>query len=203
MNLDIINKFKKKLVDSNAITRGHFILSNGNHSDTYFQMARFCRKTKDNNNWACTELAKEFGFDEHLQALDAQLIVSPAIGGITVGYELARILDLDFIWCERSNGKMELRRGFEIEPGTRIVVCEDVITTGSTTYETIELIEKYGGKVVAVASLINRSNKQDKELFKVPYFYLMKVDIKTYKQEECNLCEMGIPAYKPGSNVRK
>lgn len=202
MNLDVIHKFKQKLVDSDAIKNGHFILSNGDHSPVYFQMAKFCQNTVD-NNWACTELVKEFGFDEKCKALDVQLIVSPAIGGITVGYELASILEIPFMWCERTNGKMELRRGFEIKPGTRVGICEDVVTTLASVNETRKLIEECGGEVVVITSLVNRSGKQDKELTDVPYFYLMRVDIKTSKPDECNLCEIGIPAYKPGSNVKK
>lgn len=174
-----------------VLQEGHFILTSGRHSSQYMQMAQVLQHA-DMTEKLCKSLAEPFK-DEKID-----LVVSPAVGGILVGYEMSRILGVKNIFCERENGKMTLRRGFQIEPGQRVLVVEDVVTTGGSVKEVIAVVEEAGGHVVGVGVFVDRSN--GKTDFGYPFHALLPIEIKSYEPEECPLCKEGkIPAIKPGS----
>jgi len=175
-----------------AIQKGHFKLTSGVHSDTYIQCAQVMQHPEFMHN-LCSELGKKFRGD------DIDVIVGPAIGGIIMAHVMARVLGpwVRAIFTERENGKMTLRRSFEIIQGEKVLVVEDVTTTGSSVREVIDIVNSRQGKVVGVGVLIDRSG--GKVDFGIKTEKLLTVDIKTYLPEECPLCKKGIPAVKPGS----
>lgn len=190
-NDPIINEFK----EAEAILQGHFVLSSGLHSDTYIQ----CAKIFENPIRAmkvCAllvdKIKNELG--DTLNSVD--LILSPAIGGIIVGYEIGRQLGIRTVFCERVSGKFELRRGFEIKQGEKILLVEDVITTGKSSLEAVKCAEDMGGKVIAEASLIKRSNETKLPFHVVP---LIELNIKSYSIEELPDKLKRLPKTKPGS----
>lgn len=182
----------KNFEQSGAIQKGHFKLTSGVHSDTYIQCAQVMQHPEFMHN-LCSELGKKFRGD------DIDVIVGPAIGGIIMAHVMARVLGpwVRAIFTERENGKMTLRRSFEINEGEKVLVVEDVTTTGSSVREVIEIVNSRQGKVVGVGVLIDRSG--GKVDFGIKTEKLLTVDIKTYLPEECPLCKKGIPAVKPGS----
>ena len=176
-----------------AILKGHFKLTSGRHSDTYMQSAKLFIDTKQ-SEIVCKALA------EKLAGEKIDLVVSPAIGGILMGYEVARQLGVPNIFAERENGEMTLRRGFAIEKGTKVVVVEDVVTTGGSVKEVVRLVQSMGAEVVAVASLVDRSNGNVD--FGVKYVNLISMEVVSYEPDECPLCKEGkIDLIKPGSRV--
>ena len=176
-----------------AILKGHFKLTSGRHSDTYMQSAKLFIDTKQ-SEIVCKALAEKLA-DEKID-----LVVSPAIGGILMGYEVARQLGVPNIFAERENGEMTLRRGFAIEKGTKVVVVEDVVTTGGSVKEVVRLVQSMGAEVVAVASLVDRSNGNVD--FGVKYVNLICMEVVSYEPDECPLCKEGkIDLIKPGSRV--
>lgn len=186
---------------SEAILKGHFILSSGLHSDTYMQCARVLMEPKRAEK-LCAELAKKI--IERLGENFADIVVAPAMGGVVVGYELARQLGLPSIFCERVNGQFELRRGFTLDSSLRVLVVEDVITTGKSSLETYELIRKFGAKIIAEASLVDRSNDKNLEAkMGVPVISLLPVDVKTFDENNVPTELKNIPAIKPGSRFLK
>ena len=182
----------KKFEDAGAIQKGHFKLTSGVHSDTYIQCAQIMQHPEFMHN-LCSELGKKFRGD------DIDVIVGPAIGGIIMAHVMARVLGpwVRAIFTERENGKMTLRRSFEIKEGEKVIVVEDVTTTGSSVREVIDIVKSRKGKVVGVGVLIDRSG--GKVDFGIKTEKLLTVDIKTYLPEECPLCKKGIPVVKPGS----
>lgn len=176
-----------------AILKGHFKLTSGRHSDTYMQSAKLFIDTKQ-SEIVCKALA------EKLAGENIDLVVSPAIGGILMGYEVARQLAVPNIFAERENGEMTLRRGFTIEKGAKVVVVEDVVTTGGSVKEVVKLVRGLGAEVVAVASLVDRSNGNVD--FGVKYVNLISMEVISYEADECPLCKEGkIELIKPGSRV--
>ncbi len=176
-----------------AILKGHFKLTSGRHSNTYMQSAKLFIDTKQ-SEIVCKALAEKLA-DEKID-----LVVSPAIGGILMGYEVARQLGVPNIFAERENGEMTLRRGFAIEKGTKVVVVEDVVTTGGSVKEVVRLVQSMGAEVVAVASLVDRSNGNVD--FGVKYVNLISMEVLSYEPDECPLCKEGkIDLIKPGSRV--
>ncbi|MBD5100905.1 MAG: orotate phosphoribosyltransferase [Clostridiales bacterium] len=174
-----------------AILKGHFKLTSGRHSDTYMQSAKLFIDTKQ-SEIVCKALA------EKLAGEKIDLIVSPAVGGILMGYEVARQLGVPNIFAERENGEMTLRRGFTVEKGAKVVVVEDVVTTGGSVKEVVKLVQGLGAEVVAVASLVDRSNGAVD--FGVKYVKLISMEVVSYDPEECPLCKEGkIELVKPGS----
>ncbi len=191
----------QEFTEAKAILKGHFILSSGLHSDTYMQCARVLMEPKRADK-LCSALAKKI--EERLGKNFADIVVAPAMGGVVVGYEMARQLNLPSIFCERVNGVFELRRGFELNSQLRVLVVEDVITTGKSSLETYELIKKFGAKIVAECSLVDRSGDDNLEnKMGVPVISLLKVNVKTF--DENNIPEelTSIPAIKPGSRFIK
>lgn len=165
-------------------------MSSGLHSPKYLQCALSLQYPYD---------AAEFGraIGEKFAAERFETVASPAIGGLIIGYETARALNLRFIWTERENGVMTLRRGFKVKEGERILVVEDVITTGGSTRECIVALEKNGAHVAAAASIIDRSNgRADVGVTRVA---LANLDVPSYKPEDCPMCHRGTEAVKPGS----
>ena len=191
----------QEFTDAGAILKGHFILSSGLHSDTYIQ----CAKALSNPVRAeklCSNLADKV--KERLKDNLPDLVVSPAMGGVVVGYELARQLGIPAIFCERVNGSFELRRGFEIESGAKILVVEDVITTGKSSLETFDLIKKFGGQIVGESCLINRSNDPDlEEKMGCPIISLLEVEVETFESDQVPDNLKNIAAIKPGSRFIK
>lgn len=182
----------KKFEQAGAIQKGHFKLTSGVHSDTYIQCAQVMQHPEFMHN-LCSELGKKFRGD------DIDVIVGPAIGGIIMAHVMARVLGpwVRAIFTERENGKMTLRRSFKINQGEKVLVVEDVTTTGSSVREVIDIVKSRQGKAVGVGVLIDRSG--GKVNFGVKTERLLTVDIKTYLPEECPLCKKGIPVAKPGS----
>lgn len=182
--------------ESGALLEGHFLLSSGLHSPKYLQCAQVLQYPE-----LAEKLCVDFG--RQLSHFEVETIIGPAIGGIVVAYELARAMGVRGIFAERNKeGRMDLRRGFVLRPGERVLVCEDVVTTGRSSKEVIDLIRPMGATVVAVASLVDRTNGKDPQ-FGVPFEALLKVEIPTYSPEECPLCKEGVPLVKPGSRTGK
>ena len=191
----------QEFADAKAILQGHFILSSGLHSDTYMQCARVLMQPKRAEK-LCAELAKKIR--DQLGKNFADIVVAPAMGGVIVGYEMGRQLGLPTIFCERVNGQFELRRGFELAKDARVLVIEDVITTGKSSLETFELVKKFGAKVVAEASLVDRSNDENlEEKMGVPVVSLLTIEVKTFDENNVPEELKNIPAIKPGSRFIK
>lgn len=185
---DIMKEFET----AEAILRGHFILSSGLHSDTYLQCARVLMDPKRAEK-LCADLAARV----KAKGITVDLVVAPAMGGVVVGYEMGRQMGTETIFCERENGEFALRRGFRIEPGQRVLMVEDVVTTGKSSMEAVKCVEAAGGKVVAEASLIDRSGGEHSLPF--PLVSLLKVDVKTYQPDALPAHLQGTQAVKPGS----
>ncbi|HUP02298.1 MAG TPA: orotate phosphoribosyltransferase [Gemmatimonadota bacterium] len=183
-----------RLRQSGALLEGHFLLSSGFHSPRYVQCARLLQHPSEAQA-AGRDLAARLA-----AATDARpdLVVSPAIGGIVLGQEVARALGCRAIWAERGlNGGLELRRGFVIDAGERAIAVEDVITTAGSLRELIGLIERAGGVVGAVATLVDRSGGGI--AWEVPAVSLVRIDAVRHPADQCPQCAAGIPAVKPGS----
>jgi orotate phosphoribosyltransferase len=193
-NEKIINEFKK----ADALLKGHFILSSGLHSDTYLQCALIMRDPQ-----LAEKLLKELAEKvlDQFSKNDIDLIVSPAMGGVIVGYELARQLGKPAIFCERQDGQFTFRRGFKIEPGQKILVVEDVITTGKSSKETFDAITASGGNIIGEACLINRSSGELD--LGVPVISLADIQIRTFDKDNVPEELRQIEAVKPGSRFLK
>ncbi|NOR16060.1 MAG: orotate phosphoribosyltransferase [Candidatus Aminicenantes bacterium] len=187
---DILKIFK----DSGALLQGHFILTSGLHSDAYFQCALVFQYP-----WHAETLCR--GIVEHFQDDKIDVVVSPAVGGIVLGQEIARLLGVRAIFAERVDGKMTLRRGFQISPGERVLLAEDVTTTGGSVKEVLKAVETAGGDVIAVTAVVDRSGGSVE--FGVPYFSLFQMEVHNFKPEACPLCQAGSAAVKPGSRGLK
>lgn len=191
--------------EAGALLDGHFILSSGNHSNRYLQSAKVLEDPKRAGLLA-SELAgmiKESG-------IEIDTVCAPALGGVLAGYELARALGVRSIFVERKEGQMQLRRGFEVAEGEKILICEDIITTGGSAMEAAAIIDELGGNIVAFAALANRgfcqrngSDTMAKPECKlpddVPFFALEDFEFAMYTPDECPLCQAGSEAIKPGS----
>lgn len=184
-----------------AILKGHFILSSGLRSDTYMQCARILMNGKRSERLFKALASK---VNEKLGENFADIVVSPAMGGVIAGYELAKQLNLDGIFCERVDGEFMFRRGFKLESGQKVLVVEDVITTGKSSLETFELIKEQGCEVVAEACLVDRSdNKNLEQILKVPTISLLEIDIKIFNEKNTPDELKNVEAIKPGSRFLK
>ena len=191
----------QEFIDAKAILKGHFILSSGLHSDTYMQCARVLMNPQRSER-LCYALSQKI--IKQLGNNFADIVVSPAMGGVIVGYELARQLNLTTIFCERVNGVFELRRGFEIIRDSRVLIVEDVITTGKSSLETFDLVHRLGGKLVAESCLVNRSSDKNLSLeIGVPVISLLDIDVKTFDKDNIPENLKVIEAIKPGSRFLK
>ena len=183
---DVLKLFK----EHNALLEGHFRLSSGLHSEKYLQCALILQHP-DMAEKLSKELTKKFSKDK------IDVVIGPALGGITLAYEVARALGVRGLFTERHEGKMVLRRGFAIEKRENVLVVEDVITTGGSTKEVIEVVKSFGGKVIGVGSIVDRSSS--KIDFGAPFHSLAKVHVETFEEKDCPLCKKNIPVTKPGS----
>jgi orotate phosphoribosyltransferase len=178
------------LRETGALLSGHFRLSSGLHSPNYVQCALLLEHPRN---------AKAIGeaLGEKVRSLGARKIVAPALGGVIIGYTVAEALEVPFIFTERKEGAMTLRRGFRLSEGEPVVIVEDVVTTGKSTRETADVIAKHGGRVAGFASILNRSGKANP--FDAPYESLMSLALETYDERDCPLCASGVPIDSPGS----
>ncbi len=178
------------LEQAQGVLHGHFCLTSGLHSDIYFQCAKLYQYP-DLTEKIGAELAKK------LSEVEFDTVVSPAIGAVIMGYETAKQAGKRNLFVERKDGKMELRRGYTLERGERVVIVEDVITTARTIYETIEALEPFGVEVAAIGCIVDRTcGKTDLNIIS-----LLQIDPVTYDPSDCPLCEKGLPLVKPGSRV--
>lgn len=179
-------------IEKKALLNGHFVLSSGLHSPKYLQCALALQEPEDAAHFG-REIAK------HFDANEIDTVASPAIGGLVIGFATALALGKRFIWTERQNGEMTLRRGFTLTEGERILVVEDVVTTGGSTRECIAALEAAGGRAVAAAAIIDRSNGTAD--VGVPFVSLVSLKVPGYPADECPMCAAGIEATKPGSRT--
>ena len=189
-SLDILRK-------TDALLEGHFVLSSGLHSSRYVQ----CAKLLSFPHLAekiCKSLASKV--KKRFKKID--LILAPALGGIVIGYEIGRILKKETIFCERINGKFILRRGFKIKKGSKVLIMEDVITTGKSSMECVKLIKKNKAKLIGFACLIDRSSKKDLKI-KRKIISQLKINVLTFKRNELPKSLKIIPITKPGSRFIK
>jgi len=191
--------------DANALLEGHFLLASGNHSARYLQSAKvleYPQKAAELTD-ALAKMIREAG-------IEVDTVCAPALGGVLAGYELARSLGVRSIFVEKKEGGMELRRGFEVSPGEKIIICEDIITTGGSALKAAQAIEALGAEVVAFASLANRGfcqrvgseNKAKPECKlpqNTPLFSLADFTFEMYTPDVCPMCKEGSTAIKPGS----
>jgi orotate phosphoribosyltransferase len=193
---DVLQLFRR----SGALLEGHFRLTSGLHSPGYLQCALVLQHPRD-----AEALARALA--THVSALAPSVVLSPALGGIVIGHEMARALGVRAIFAERQDGKLTLRRGFTLDSTDRVLVVEDVMTTGGSTRETIEVAKAAGGHVVGTASIVDRSPSAGSGQaatslqFDVPFVTLLRIDLPTYEADACPLCAQGLPVVKPGSRV--
>jgi orotate phosphoribosyltransferase len=195
-NHETHEKQEKAIVDlfrrAGALLEGHFRLTSGLHSPGYLQCALVLQHPKDAER--CGALIAE-----RVRGLGAQVVLSPALGGIVIGQEVGRALGVRAIFAERQDGKLTLRRGFSLTPGEKVLVVEDVVTTGGSTRETIDVARNAGSVVVGAASIIDRSGGTQR--LDVPFHALATLSLPTYRPEVCPLCAAGVPVVKPGSRA--
>lgn len=191
MSLDV----RALLEQTGALLTGHFRLSSGLHSGNYVQCALLLEEPRN---------AKAIGeaLGDRVRSLGAQRIVAPALGGVIIGYTVAEALGLPFVFTERKEGQMTLRRGFHLNDGERVVIVEDVVTTGKSTRETAKVIAQHGGNVVGFASILNRSGRAN-PFEPEPYEALLDLDFATYEDGSCPHCVDRIPLDAPGSRYSK
>lgn len=196
---------KKIYMDADALLEGHFKLSSGNHSQFYLQSAKVLEDPKTAKLLA-EALAKQIKETK----LEIDTVCAPALGGLIAGFALAQALDVRFIFAERVDGIMSIRRGFEVTQDEKVLMCEDIITTGGSAMEAAKVVESLGGKIVGVAALANRgfckrenSDITTKENCKlpqnIPFFALADFTFEMYSPDACPLCKDGTKAIKPGS----
>ena len=183
---EIINIFKK----TGALLEGHFILTSGKHSSSYFQCARVLQHPKYLTLFAGM-------IAQHFKKEKIDKVISPAIGGVVLGTEVGRIFNTQTIFAERKDGNMSIRRGFEIKPNENILIVEDVITTGGSVNEVIDQVQKYKGNIVGIAVIVDRSNGKVK-LHK-NQFSIVALEAITYNQDDIPESLSSISAEKPGS----
>ena len=185
---DLLALFRR----SGALLEGHFRLTSGLHSPNYLQCALVLSNPADAATLS-TALASR------VAALNATIVLSPALGGIVIGHEVARALGIRAIFAERQDGALTLRRGFSLAPQDRVLVVEDVVTTGGSTRETMDAARAAGATVVGAASIVDRSGGNSS--LGVPYEALLSLSVPTYDPAACPLCAQGLPVVKPGSRV--
>jgi orotate phosphoribosyltransferase len=189
---DVLDRF----THLGALLQGHFRLSSGLHSPNYLQCALVLQHPAEAEALGralAAQLAARLG------AVTPTVVLSPALGGLIIGHEVARALGVRAIFAERAEGVLTLRRGFDLDPADRVVIIEDVLTTGGSTRETMEVAKQRGAAVVAAGAVINRSGTASP--VDVPFAALAALTPPTYKPDACPLCEQGLPVTKPGSRT--
>ncbi len=196
---------KKIYMDADALLEGHFKLSSGNHSQFYLQSAKVLEDPK-----TAKLLAESLAKQIKESGLKIETVCAPALGGLIAGFALATALDVRFIFAERVNGVMSIRRGFEVAQGEKVLMCEDIITTGGSAMEAAAVVKELGGTIVGVAALANRgfckrahsdiTTKSNCKLPQdIPFFALADFTFEMYAPDTCPLCKNGSEAIKPGS----
>jgi len=196
---------KQIYMDAEALLEGHFKLSSGNHSQFYLQSAKVLEDPK-----TAKLLAEALAQQIKQSGLEIDTVCAPALGGLIAGFALAQALDVRYIFAERVDGEMNIRRGFEVKEGEKVLMCEDIITTGGSAMEAARVVEKLGGKIVGVAALANRGfcKRQNSDIETkpncklpqdIPFFALEDFTFSMYSPEDCPLCKDGSEAIKPGS----
>ena len=196
---------KQIYMDADALLEGHFKLSSGNHSRYYLQSAKVLEQPK-----TAQLLAEALAEQVRASGIAIDTVCAPALGGLIAGYALAQALDVRYIFAERVGGEMTIRRGFDVKEGERVLICEDIITTGGSAMEAGAVVESLGGKVVAFAALANRGfcERQGGDVTRqancklpegTPFFALDDFTFEMYDPAECPLCKAGSEAIKPGS----
>ena len=183
---------------TNALLEGHFVLSSGLHSNKYIQCAKLLSFPKLANR-ICISLSKKI--KKKFKKID--IILAPAMGGIIIGYEIGRILRKETIFCERVKGKFQLRRGFFIKKKSKVLIVEDVITTGKSSLECVKLIKKAKAKNIGFACIINRSNKKTLKIKNKIIISQLQIDVPTYKKKNLPLSLKKVPVSSPGSRYLK
>ena len=182
---------------TNALLEGHFVLSSGLHSPKYVQCAKLL-SFPNKANKICKSLSSKI----RKNFKNVNLILSPAVGGIIIGYEIGKLLNLETIFCERVNQRFKLRRGFSIKKNARVVIVEDVVTTGKSSLECVKLIKKAKAKILGFACIIDRSNKKNLKIKKKVISHL-KINIPTYKKSQLPPSLKSTPISVPGSRIVK
>lgn len=185
---EILDIFK----EVGALMEGHFLLSSGKHSNRYVQCAKLLQYPDKAEKVLAVAVDK-------IKDLGVDLVVGPAMGGVVVSYEIGRQLGVPAIFTEREEGVMTLRRGFEVKEGQKVIIAEDVVTTGKSSMETIKVIEDLGGEVVGIASLVDRKSSN----IDYPIYSCIELNIESFDKEDCPLCKEGKDIVKPGSRKIK
>lgn len=180
----------KILKDSGALLEGHFVLTSGLHSSQYIEKFRVLENPK------YTELLCKAISDDYKEK-GITVVVGPMTGGIILAYEIGKQLNVNAKFTERVDGKMKFRRGFSISPRDKVLIVEDIITTGGSVFEVIEVVKKTGSEIVSIACLVDRSNGKAK--FDYNFNPLLTMDVQNYKPDDCPMCKKGSVAVKPGS----
>ena len=179
------------LKEAGVLLEGHFLLTSGKHSNRYLQCAKIFRNTKYSEE-LCRALAEQF------QDAGVEVVIGPAMGAVQMAYEVSRHLECENFFAEREDGKMTLRRGFVVKPGMKVLLVEDVVTTGGSVKEVMEIVREAGGEIVGVGSIVDRTNgKMD---FGVPFKSVIAVDVQAWEPQDCPLCKEGkVELVNPGS----
>src|ERR1044071_4418192 len=186
----VLDRFRR----ARALLEGHFRLTSGLHSPGYLQCALVLQHPREAE-------ALGLAIADRVRGLDVQTVLSPALGGIVIGQEVGRALGVRAIFAERQDGRLTLRRGFALDSGERVLVVEDVVTTGGSTRETMDVARAAGAVVVGACAIVDRSG--GKQGLYVAFHALLPMEVKAYKEEECPLCKQGLPVVKPGSRAAK
>ncbi len=186
---DVLSLFRR----SGALLEGHFVLSSGLHSPGYLQCALVLSYPKE-------AAAIGAALADRCRAFGATIVLSPALGGIVIGQEVARGLDVRALFAERKDGTLTLRRGFTLEPGARVLVVEDVVTTGGSTRETTDVARALGATVVGACAIVDRSGGNPG--LDVPFQALLPMTVPAWPPDQCPLCAQGVDVVKPGSRTR-
>jgi len=185
-----MNQVEKILTQTGALLNGHFRLTSGRHGAQYMQCAKVLQYP-EHTAYIAQVMAESFKGEK------VDIVLAPAIGGIVLGYELARALGAKSLFAEREDGKMTLRRGFEIPKGAKVIIAEDVVTTGGSTREVMAIAEEHGAEIVGVCIMVDRTGGQLD--FGVKLVSAYSKAIVSYEPEDCPLCKEGVPIVKPGS----
>jgi orotate phosphoribosyltransferase len=178
------------LKEAGVLLEGHFLLTSGRHSDRYLQCAKIFRHVRYSEE-LCGALASQFAADK------IDLVIGPALGAVQMAYEVSRSLKCENFFTEREEGKMTLRRGFEIEPGSRVLVVEDVVTTGGSVREVMDIVRAQGGLVAGVGVIVDRTGGTID--FGVPLRAVISMKVESWNAADCPVCKTGAPLVKPGS----
>ncbi len=187
------DRLLKLFTETGALLKGHFLLSSGLHSEQYMQCALVLAHPE--------HAARLGGLLAGRLSEKPDLVLSPAMGGLIIGHEVARSLGVRAYFAERESGALALRRGFDVKPGERVVVVEDVVTTGRSSREVIALVESRGATVLRVLCVVDRTNAEPSAHLGFKLESLARIEIPTYRPEDCPLCRQGLPYVKPGSRT--